>query len=53
MKFLLAKKQNMTQFHDEMGVVSPATLLSAGPIVVTQVKDASSDGYSAIQVGYG
>ena len=53
MKFLLAKKQKMTQFHDDMGIVTPATLLSAGPVVVTQVKDSSSDKYSAIQVGYG
>lgn len=43
----------MTQFFDENGVVHPATLVKAGPCVVTQVKTAETDGYTAIQVGYG
>lgn len=52
MKFLLATKQKMTQVFDENGVVTPATILSAGPIVVTQIKNKESDGYFALQVGY-
>lgn len=42
----------MTQVFDEDGKVHPATVLNAGPIVVTQVKDDETDGYSAIQVGF-
>jgi large subunit ribosomal protein L3 len=53
MKFILAKKENMTQIFTEEGKVIPATLLSVGPMVVTQVKDESHDGYKAVQVGYG
>lgn len=53
MKFILATKQNMTQHFDEKGVVTPATLLNAGPIFVTQVKNEKTDGYLSIQVGYG
>jgi large subunit ribosomal protein L3 len=53
MKFILAKKESMTQVFSNEGVVSPATILSAGPIVVTQVKIKAKDGYDAVQVGYG
>ena len=53
MKFILGKKQNMTQIFDKEGRVHPATVLSVGPIVVTQVKSEGSDGYSSAQVGYG
>lgn len=53
MKVILAKKHSMTQVFDEKGVVTPVTVLSAGPIVVTQVKGTDKDGYKAIQVGYG
>jgi large subunit ribosomal protein L3 len=53
MKFILAKKQNMTQVFDESGRVSAVTILNAGPVVVTQVKNAEKDGYTAVQVGYG
>lgn len=42
----------MTQYFDETGAVHPATLISAGPIVVTQVKTKETDGYNAIQFGY-
>ncbi|MBL7045886.1 MAG: 50S ribosomal protein L3, partial [Parcubacteria group bacterium] len=52
MKFILGTKQHMTQVFDEDGKVHPATVLNAGPIVVTQVKDDETDGYSAIQVGF-
>ena len=43
----------MTQFFDEDGKVYPATLLTAGPVVVTQVKSKEKDGYEALQVGFG
>ena len=53
MKFILGTKVNMTQIFDEKGTVHPVTVLKAGPIVVTQVKTVATDGYNAIQVGYG
>lgn len=53
MKFLIAKKQHMTQVFGEDGRVTPATILSAGPLTVTQVKTAEKDGYVALQVGFG
>lgn len=43
----------MTQLFDENGRVLPATIVSAGPLVVTQIKTPDRDGYSAVQVGYG
>lgn len=52
MKFILAKKERMTQVFLEDGRVFAGTVLKAGPITVTQVKDVDSDGYSAVQVGY-
>ncbi|HDO23710.1 MAG TPA: 50S ribosomal protein L3 [bacterium] len=52
-KFLLGIKQNMTQVFDESGKVFPATLVSAGPIVVTQIKNREKDGYEAVQFGFG
>jgi len=53
MKFILAKKQNMAQVFDENGKAIPVTLVSAGPITVTQIKTKESDGYEAAQVGFG
>jgi large subunit ribosomal protein L3 len=53
MKFILGRKINMTQIFDENGVVHPATVVEAAPIVVTQVKTAATDGYAAVQVGSG
>ena len=52
-KFILGTKQHTTQYFAEDGKVFPATLISAGPIVITQVKNEEHDGYSAFQVGYG
>ena len=43
----------MSQIFDEKGDAHPVTILSAGPVVVTQVKTKDKDGYEAIQVGYG
>jgi large subunit ribosomal protein L3 len=53
MKFILGTKQHMTQVFTEDGVAHPATIVSAGPIVVTQLKNNEKDGYQATQVGYG
>ncbi len=43
----------MSQVFDEQGLVVPVTVVEAGPIVVTQVKDGGKDGYKAVQVGFG
>lgn len=53
MKFILGIKQNMTQVFDENGKVHPATILTAGPSSITQVKTKENDGYGAVQLGYG
>lgn len=53
MKYILGKKQYMTQVFDENGTVHPATVISAGPVVVTQIRAKEKDGYEAVQVGYG
>ena len=53
MKFILGEKKNMSQVFDEKGNAHPVTILSAGPVVVTQVKTKDKDGYEAVQVGYG
>jgi large subunit ribosomal protein L3 len=52
MKFILARKGRMTQIFREDGVVKAGTILSAGPVTVTQVKTADTDGYTAVQVGF-
>lgn len=53
MKFLLAKKLNMTQIFDENGKVIPVTVLETGSVKVTQIKTKEKDGYNAIQIGFG
>jgi large subunit ribosomal protein L3 len=52
-KALLAKKIGMTQIFDESGVMTPVTVLEAGPCVITQLKSEERDGYSAVQIGFG
>ena len=51
-KAILATKVGMTQIFSEDGVLTPVTVLQAGPCVVTQVKTKENDGYSAVQVGF-
>ena len=51
-KDILATKVGMTQIFNEDGVLTPVTVLQAGPCVVTQVKTVENDGYSAVQVGF-
>ena len=51
-KAILATKVGMTQIFNEDGVLTPVTVLQAGPCVVTQVKTVENDAYSAVQVGF-
>ena len=53
MQVILGTKIGMTQIIGEDGVVTPVTVLQAGPITVTQIKTVETDGYNAVQVGYG
>lgn len=52
-KALIGKKVGMTQIFDENGLVIPVTVIEAGPCVVAQVKTVETDGYDAIQLGFG
>lgn len=52
MKALITRKVGMTSIIADNGVLTPVTLLSASPCVVTQVKTAESDGYTAVQLGF-
>ena len=52
-KAILGKKIGMTQIFDEKGRVIPVTVIEAGPCVVAQVKSVETDGYNAIQLGFG
>ena len=51
-KAILATKVGMTQIFNADGVLTPVTVLQAGPCVVTQVKTVENDGYEAVQVGF-
>jgi len=51
MKFFLGRKKGMTQIFTDDNRAIPGTILSAGPLTVTQVKNVDTDGYSAVQVG--
>ena len=53
MKGLLGVKLGMTQVFDESGLVTPVTIIQAGPCFVTQIKTTDTDGYDAVQVGFG
>ena len=53
MKTLIGRKVGMTQIFDEKGLVIPVTVIEAGPCTVVQVKTKDSDGYEAIQLGFG
>ena len=52
-KGLLGTKLGMTQLWDENNRVIPVTVIQAGPCVVTQVRTPDSDGYAAVQLGFG
>lgn len=51
MKSLLTRKVGMTSIINQDGVLTPVTLLSAEPNIVTQLKDVEKNGYNAVQVG--
>ena len=53
MQVILGTKIGMTQIIGESGEVTPVTILQAGPCTVTQIKTVDTDGYNAVQVGYG
>ena len=53
MKALLGRKIGMTQIFNEEGKAVPVSVIQAGPCVVIQTKTAKTDGYEAIQVGFG
>ena len=53
MKFILGTKENMVQFFDQNGRAFPATLLSATPATVTDIRTKERDGYTAVQIGSG
>jgi len=53
MKAILGKKVGMTQIFAEDGSVVPVTVVQAGPCVVIQKKTVETDGYDAVQVGFG
>jgi large subunit ribosomal protein L3 len=50
---LLGKKVGTTRIYDEKGAVVPVTVVQAGPCAVTQVKTTETDGYFAVQLGFG
>ena len=53
MKFILGKKENMTEYFSPEGQVFPVTVVSAGPVTVTKIFEKEKDGYDAVQVGFG
>ena len=52
-KAIIGRKVGMTQIFDENGLVIPVTVIEAGPCVVAQVKTVETDGYNAVQLGFG
>jgi large subunit ribosomal protein L3 len=50
---ILGRKVGMTHLFTEDGRMVPVTVIQAGPVYVTQIKTESTDGYTAVQVGYG
>ena len=52
MAFILGKKLKMSQIWKDDKII-PITLISAGPVVITQVRTKEKDGYEAVQIGFG
>jgi large subunit ribosomal protein L3 len=50
---LIGRKLGMTQIFDEQGLARPVTVIEAGPCVVTQIRSEQTDGYQAVQLGFG
>lgn len=53
MKALIGKKIGMTHIFDDRGDMVPVTALEVGPCTVVQVKNVGTDGYEAVQIGFG
>lgn len=53
MKALIGKKIGMTHIFDDRGNMVPVTALEVGPCTVVQVKNTETDGYKAVQIGFG
>jgi large subunit ribosomal protein L3 len=53
MAALIGRKIGMTRIFNEAGMAVPVTVVEAGPCPVVQVKSADSDGYAAVQLGFG
>jgi len=53
MSGIIGKKVGMTSIYDVNGKNIPCTVIEAGPCVVTQVKTTETDGYNALQLGFG
>ncbi len=53
MQVIIGTKIGMTQIIGDDGIVTPVTILQADPSTVTQIKTAETDGYNAVQLGYG
>lgn len=52
-KGIIGRKVGMTQIYNEAGKVIPVTVVEAGPCVITQKKTVETDGYQAVQMGFG
>jgi large subunit ribosomal protein L3 len=52
LKFILGKKQGMSQIFDKEGNVIPVTVIEAGPCFIAQIKTKEKDGYNSIQIGF-
>ncbi len=50
---IIGKKLGMTQLYSENGTLEPLTAIEVGPCAVTQVKTDETDGYNAVQLGFG
>lgn len=50
---LIGKKLGMTQVYTSAGELVPVTVVQAGPCTVVQTKNAATDGYAAVQLGFG
>jgi large subunit ribosomal protein L3 len=53
MDILIGKKLGMTQIFEESGSLTPVSVIQAGPCPVVQVKTTETDGYNAVQIGFG
>ena len=53
MKYIIGTKEYMTQVFGDDGQVTVGTVISAGPLMVAQVKTKAKDGYEAVQLGFG